>query len=293
MNNSEDNLRKEEASAPVEAAPTETAPVETADEQSMPVAIIDDSSDDDSVPDEERSYVGSSISRRLAATEDIVERPRYQRGKLTPKNAIETFFYLNKTRLIIGAVIVAFALVALFSFKKVPYDQSVVIYADELYVGTTVLEEFKESLVPFAEDMNGDGKVMLSLNSYDCSSTDATMVMASVLYMSGDINSQHDCYLIFTDDTNYLEIKRDWGEDIFESYKGNPKWMSLSGTELMSSIEDTYGSDPQLGVALLSISEKDAEKKKFLDNYNAGVAMLDNILEAYPEIASESNYTID
>ena len=141
-------------------------------------------------------------------TKDSVETytPPEAPKEYTRKEKAANWWHYNK--MIVAVVIAAVVLVAVFIKDTVLQTRPDVKIG---YVGTTELPQdtvtaLQDALVPFCSDLNGDGKVVVQVNSYtvdfdsENASTDAYTQMAGVTRLSADLGESGTLYVMLIED---------------------------------------------------------------------------------------------
>lgn len=252
---------------------------ELPEEEEMPVLIPDDYD----VEDIDYS-AQSSLSSVVSARDGVEEAPRYQRPKLKGKEAWDNFMYHHKTTLIV--VIVSVVMLAICIIQSIPdkYDYTINIYAD-VTLGTVALGEINDQLIPYTEDVDGNGELAINLTSYNRHpSSDPYSHIVAYMFIESEFGGEYKGFLSIMDKDHADFIVENLGKDVFEAYEGYPTLIPLKGSALIAGPSESNGNDTELYLVLSSVPEKYKDDAKMVARHDAAKAMLGRILEAHPEL---------
>ncbi|MBR6572266.1 MAG: hypothetical protein IKK77_00925 [Clostridia bacterium] len=163
-----------------------------------------------------------TLSQRQKAQRDIIELSLMKEGKMetgpkpseiekkpeTINEKIQNFFYHNKLRVAIIAVIVfALGMGIYSSITRVRYDAKVALfcYDDTIGLYATAMEEY---LVKFYDDKNGDGKVKITVVncSYDKDDMRTNNGITAMGKLQSILGGEEDTllYIVSKDTIDYL-----------------------------------------------------------------------------------------
>ena len=167
-----------------------------------------------------------------AGEEEINDASKVIRAD-TPKSKWDNFWFYHKTHVIVGILIVLIVSWFIYDLaSKVDPDYQIGIITNSSYPSET-LDKLGEQLALHAEDLNGDGQVVVQVNGYpmaigsdSTSEVDANTQMASVTRFSVDVQSGHS--IIFMADEESFR-------NVMEMYS---LWSYLDGTNPEEGAED-------------------------------------------------------
>lgn len=142
------------------------------------------------------------------AGEDTIHDPKEEKVELTPKQKRQNFWYYYKWPILIGVIVTAVAAWFIYDLvTKVSPDYNVSFITKEAYP-TQITERLQKALEERAEDLNGDGQVVVTVNQYtqydDTESgamVDPNMQMANQTRMMADFSSAESMIFILDEDT--------------------------------------------------------------------------------------------
>lgn len=142
----------------------------------------------------------------------------------TKKDKAKNWWYYNKRILLFAAIVAAIVISLIYSVvSKVEPDYNVGMITS-FSLPSEVVEELENYLVPFCEDLNGDGRVKVAVNNYvfgdNSSGQDYQMVQASYTRFAGDA-SLGSC-MIYIHDEDGLRALGDVVEGFFMYNDGTP-----------------------------------------------------------------------
>ena len=91
---------------------------------------------------------------------------KYPCPKMTPKQWIVNFWYYNKWFVLLGLVVLSLIVISTVQFFKKSEPDVAILYAGPVMVSDDVCTKMSESCGDLISDVNGDGKVSVSLKSY-------------------------------------------------------------------------------------------------------------------------------
>ncbi|MBE6753864.1 MAG: hypothetical protein E7559_05890 [Ruminococcaceae bacterium] len=289
QNKPADQIVTETEEKAAEAALEQT---EAEDDGYVPVAIVDYDEYEDAV--ESAATASAQVRARLAAKEGITERPRYERGDMTFKEKVDNFFYHHKTGLIIAAVTILMFGIIIWQSRPAEIDYYVALYAEDTNFKHSSMEKLYEVLTACGEDVDGNGEVAVTVPDHNFFSQEPYMGAVGVLTFDQDAKGLRQCSLMLIDKVHYDSVVENYGEEIFESRNGLPRWIPIKGTSFGEAIH--YADDDpeydELGLSLMVYPEGlDLSKRKMekaINYYTTSAELLDSILEAYPDLASNA-----
>ncbi|HIU30601.1 MAG TPA: hypothetical protein IAB66_00345 [Candidatus Caccousia avistercoris] len=144
----------------------------------------------------------------LHAGEEEINREGAEITLKTPKDKWDNFWFYHKKHVIIGtlaAILVGYMIYDLAT--KVEPDYNVAILSSQT-IAYDAAEYLADALAPYGEDLNGDGQVVVQVNTFDIAqgaaaeNVDPNVQMASMTKFMGDLQTG-DSYIYFTDDTSF------------------------------------------------------------------------------------------
>ena len=167
-----------------------------------------------------------------AGEEEINDASKVIRAD-TPKSKWDNFWFYHKTHVIVGILIVLIVSWFIYDLaSKVDPDYQIGIITNSSYPSET-LDKLGEQLALHAEDLNGDGQVVVQVNGYpmaigsdSTSEVDANTQMASVTRFSVDVQSG-DSIIFMADEESF--------RNVMEMYS---LWSYLDGTNPEEGAED-------------------------------------------------------
>ena len=247
-------------------------------EEEIPVSLPDFEETD------ETDYsTHSVIGGVVAATEDLSEGEKYERGQLKGKAKLENFFYHNGVKL--GFIVAILAVIISVTVMSLPkkYDQTVMIYANVNLGGEPGEKKTCEQLEKFCMDIDGDGKVRINLTTYNKNSEDMNVAILAIYALQTDFSDDHNSLLMVTDKPHLDFIRECYGEDVFEISEQFPDGVPLNRCKLFA---DVFGTDDEdmLYLQVVHISEKEMKKEKIRKRYEEAKAIVERVVEAHPEM---------
>lgn len=145
--------------------------------------------------------------------EETIHREKDEVQLKTPKEKWKNFWYYNKWYFLIGAVVI---LLAFFLIKdmvgQVKPDYQVML-ATRYSVPQETVDALEKTMEKYAEDRNGDGKVVVQVNANAFpSETDggnANVRMASVVHLQADLSDATSVVFI-TDDACFRDEQKEF-----------------------------------------------------------------------------------
>lgn len=127
------------------------------------------------------------------------------------KKRIYVWWHYHWKLLLMAAVALALLIAVLVTQfqKEHPDYQIAVVTSEELPVDTQ--NALQKALIPFCEDINHDGEVLIQINSYRANFGDAAVdneaynQMSGVVKLSTDLHSDKGSYIFLTDDPEGFE----------------------------------------------------------------------------------------
>lgn len=149
----------------------------------------------------------------------------------TPKSKWDNFWFYHKWHVVGGICVVL--LIAGFIYdlaSKVNPDYQIALITESSYP-TEVLEKLEDQLEDHAKDLNGDGQVVVQINSYPMvvgsnSDVDPNTQMASVTRFSADVQTG-DSIIFMADEESFVSQQ-----------EMNTLWSYLDGTTPSEGAED-------------------------------------------------------
>ncbi len=144
----------------------------------------------------------------LDETEDTIHQ-----NQITPttgKEKRQNWWFYHKTHVLVGAFALVFLATIVWSFVSKENPDYTVAIMTEYVLPTELLEDLEDHIELYAEDRNGDGKVIVSLQSYQfttdgTSDYDAALLQSSFVKFAADA-SNADSMLFFYDDASYAYL---------------------------------------------------------------------------------------
>lgn len=228
--------------------------------------------------------------------------PQEPKQPMSRKEKWSNFWFYHKWHILITAV----ALVIVASFvhdltSQVQPDYTIGVIASKPY-SSGAFAPLEDALVPFGEDLNGDGQVVFRISEYDFSTEDPTTVMASSTRLMGDAQTG-ECLFYLVDDVPALEEKfgmfayNDGTEPDYESgqpvdtegmgvpWSSCPKLTALDLGNVTSALGDDLGplQDLLSGYSLVRRIPPTPGKDEEVDAYFAvGSALFEELTEGSP-----------
>lgn len=249
-------------------------------DEEMPILIPDD------YDVEEIDYSArNTMSDVVAAKDNIQEMPRYERPKLKGKEALENFWYHNKTAVIVGLVATVMLILVIIQSIPTKFDYHVNIYADANF-GVYSIEEINAQLMEYAEDVDETGEIKINTNRYNINSVaDPYEPIVAYVVIEAEFSGDYNAFLVVVDKHHYDFIVENAGPDAFEAYEGYPDHISLRNSEFITSTAESNNNDTELFIALVGLPEKYRDDEEMVARYENAKAMLGRILADHPELA--------
>lgn len=145
--------------------------------------------------------------------EETIHREKDEIQLKTPKDKWKNFWYYNKWYFLIGAVVI---LLAFFLIKdivvQVKPDYQVML-ATRNTVPQETVDALKKTMEKYADDRNGDGKVVVQVNANafpsETAGGNADVRMASVVHLQADL-SDVTSVVFMTDDACFREEQKEF-----------------------------------------------------------------------------------
>lgn len=129
----------------------------------------------------------------------------------TKKEQRANFWYYNRWKILISALCVVLVFSFVYSMvTRVKPDYQIALMTQIAYP-QDVYEQMADQMEQYAEDLNGDGKVVIQINNYQyiqgaaTEKADANTVMAGVVKFSADAQTGESMIYI-TDETSYQNV---------------------------------------------------------------------------------------
>ena len=107
----------------------------------------------------------------------------------TAKDKRANWWYYHKFHVLGAIVVIALIATLVYSFvSKVSPDYTIGLITQQDY-SSDVVEKLEQELKAYADDRNGDGQVVVQVNSYAVNQTDVQMQQANVVRLIGDATS--------------------------------------------------------------------------------------------------------
>jgi len=244
--------------------------------EEMPVLIPDDF-------DANETSCAEQHSSRKTAPQPGEGYVPYTPQKLKGKEAWDNFLYHHKNKLI--AVAVAIALLAAIYITSIPtkYDYHVAVYADT-YFTLEAVDEITADLLPYGEDVDGNGKVTINTIINNSSDASPYSSIASYMFIDSELKGDYNAFLIVTDQAHYDYITESYGAGVIEALEGCPALLPLKDSDLIDDVCEKYGNNVELYLALLSMPEEHADDSKMQLRHDSAAAALQRIVDAHPEM---------
>ena len=249
-------------------------------EEEMPILIPDDYD----VEDIDYS-ARNTMSDVVAAKDNITEVPRYERPKLTGKEALENFWYHNKTTVIVCIAAAVMLIAVLIQSIPTKYDHCINIYADAR-MGVYSIEEIEKQFMEYAEDVDGTGEVKLNINSYNINgNSDPYESIVAYMIIETEFSGEYSAFLTVVDKPHYDFIVENVGTEAFEAYEDYPALISLKNSEFITGTSESNNNDTELFLALVAMPDRFKDDAEMQARHDNAKALLGRILDAHPELA--------
>lgn len=141
----------------------------------------------------------------------------------TKSEKFKNWWHYNKVFVFVGAAIIAIVVSQIYAvMTKVEPDYNIAI-ASELYMDSSFLDIMEEQLAAYGVDVNGDGEVIVSVQSYFLSTDSdyAEELTANVVKLSADI-TMGTSMIWLVDDLGYRYLIDGTSADLFlaDAYDG-------------------------------------------------------------------------
>ncbi len=144
----------------------------------------------------------------LDGGEETIHQPQKETGKKTPKSQWENFWYYHKWHVIVGVFLTFVVLFFVYDMtSKVSPDYEIGMITETAYPSETI-DALQTEITKYAQDRNGDGKVIVSVNNYvmqtDTSGgmVDPNVRMAGYVKVTNDL-SNGTSMIFITDDKSF------------------------------------------------------------------------------------------
>ncbi len=140
----------------------------------------------------------------------------------TAKDKRANWWYYHKKHLFVGILVGAIVVSMVYSIvSKVEPDYTIGMITSYSLPGA-VQEELEQTLTAYADDRNGDGKVVVQVNSYVFGSetADPQAVQASYARFAGDV-TMGSCMIYFHDEAGFSALRGDLA-GLFQYNDGSP-----------------------------------------------------------------------
>ena len=152
----------------------------------------------------------------LHAGEEEINRPGAEITLKTKKDKWNNFWFYHKVHVLVGLIGVCFVAFLIYDMvSKVDPDYNVGIISS-YSIPTEVSEQLADEIEKYGYDRNGDGEVIVRINTFEiaqgeaASVTDPNMQMAGFVKLSGDLQTG-ESYIFLTDDASFISYGRDEG----------------------------------------------------------------------------------
>ncbi|MDD3228666.1 MAG: hypothetical protein PHE09_05540 [Oscillospiraceae bacterium] len=169
--------------------------------------------------------------------EETIHSEKLKHVPKTPKEKWQNFWYYHKWHVLIGIAVALFAAYFIHSaVTQVNPDYQVGLITEKP-VSNSVIQDMEYKLQLGAKDRNGDGKVVVQVNSYTLGTgnSDPQVTEANVTRLMGDLNLYSDM-LFFCDDKGYAYIQKRDGWDVSKTKMAMPNVMKYSGDALTANM---------------------------------------------------------
>ncbi len=196
---------------------------------------------------------------------------------------IESFWYRNKA--VISIAIGAVAIIIYLIVTSIPakYDIKAAMYISQTDFPINIQQEIAEDLANYCDDWDHNGEKAASVRKFDISDEGNFATAAYYGIVQEHLNGEPDQMLWIVDEGLYEMMVEGYGEEIFESYKGAPRWIEITWVDVLNRCVESGESD-KFGICLLKMTDKYAADEDLSYNYEKAKIVLDRILEAHPEI---------
>ena len=221
---------------------------------------------------------------------------------LTKKDKMKNWWHYHRRIVVCIAIVVIFVGSLIYSaLTKVNPDYQIAFMTDK-FVSEAFIDEMKAEIEKYADDVNGDGEVVVVINHYMFSAgdgqdvnKDATLLQASIARFAGDCSSGDS--MIFIHNEAALNYISDMSGGLFLYNDGTP--MPEDATDYENSgislrdckafdnfkVEGLEGSYSEALIAQLSISIRASEGASFAKNekkmeyYNNSYTLYHSLIE--------------
>ena len=126
-----------------------------------------------------------------------------EKRELTAKEKRKNFWYYNKWKFLIGALLIALAVYFIASVvMRVKPDYEIALMTPGGF-SDPALEQFESKRASLGEDRNGDGKVVVQINKYSFGNTSGQTAMVDTAKIVADLDACQS--MIFITDTVSLD----------------------------------------------------------------------------------------
>lgn len=140
---------------------------------------------------------------RNAGEETIHPAVQEERTPKTPKQKWDNFWYYHKWHVIVGSIVLALGLFLLYDMTHVVQPDYQVAVLTERQYGEQELAPLKAKLESYANDLNGDGRTIVQVNSYAIrEDMDPNARIAEEVRITTDLTTGIS-FLFFTDDASF------------------------------------------------------------------------------------------
>ncbi|MBQ9993857.1 MAG: hypothetical protein IJP17_04025 [Clostridia bacterium] len=147
--------------------------------------------------------------------------------------------------------------------------------------------ELAELFSKYVDDVNGNGEREVGVIFYDKFSQDYTKVIAATAYMMTEFADSFENPLFITDKTHYDFLVENYGEELFESYNGAPRWIDLGACPPVAEYRKAHGIDVELGLCLVHLTDEMAADEDIAARHATAVRILEAFLADYPELLAQ------
>lgn len=145
----------------------------------------------------------------LHAGEEEINRRGAEITLKTKKDKWDHFWYYHKVHVVIGLIALAFVGLMIFDMvTKVNPDYNIGVISS-YSIPAEVSEALADEMEKYGYDRNGDGEVVVQINTYEIAqgenaeNADPNMQMAGYVKLAGDLQTG-DSYIFLTDDASFI-----------------------------------------------------------------------------------------
>lgn len=208
----------------------------------------------------------------------------------------ENWWFYHKTHVIVAVILAVFLGAVIYSFVSKEKPDYTIALMTEYSVPNDLLLDIEDHLEQYGEDLNGDGKVIVSLQHYRFSSStktdyEASELQAAYVRFASDA-AAGDSMLYIYDDKSYVYLGQNDMEDYFAPADGTDNvyyyWKDLPGlntlqlthyTEEGATVENVLKVLGDLKVSVRSADGAAFEKEEKFEYRDQCIALLERLKE--------------